>query len=143
MSKKNHTYQKKKKKQQQQKLSHLGCRKKKLKQIKKKKKKGNQTKPMCTCAWAFLSIKKKCTWVFLSIKKKCIPPSFLPILEKKHSSSTIYFPSSPANQTHSKKVFIHIFSPNFSIHLISPPNKHTLLRFLALLNFIRRKIILK
>ena len=109
----------------------------------KKKKKGNQTKPMCTCTQAFLSIKKKCTWVFLSIKKKCIPPSFLPILERKHSGSTIYFPSSPASETHSKKVFIHIFSPNFSIHLISPPNKHTLLRFLALLNFIRRKIILK
>ena len=37
---------------------------------------------------------------------------------------TIYFPSSSPNQTHSKKDFLLIFSPKFSIHLISPPNKH-------------------
>ena len=31
-----------------------------------------------------------------------------------------------ANQIHSKKVFLLIFSPKFFIHLISPPNKHAL-----------------
>ena len=46
--------------------------------------------------------------------------------EKKHLGPTIYFPSSPPNQTYSKKVFFPIFSPKFSIHPISPPNKHTL-----------------
>ena len=47
-------------------------------------------------------------------------------LEKKHLNPTIYFPSSLPNQKHSKKVFIPIFFPKFSIHPISPPNKHTL-----------------
>ena len=54
------------------------------------------------------------------------PFSFLSIFERKYPGPTIYFPSSPSNQTHSKKVFLPIFSPKFSIHLISPPNKHTL-----------------
>ena len=49
--------------------------------------------------------------------------------------STIYFPSSPLNQTHSKKVSLPIFSPKFSIHTISPPNKHTLSFFLSCLIF--------
>ena len=46
--------------------------------------------------------------------------------ERKHLSPTIYFPYSPPNQIHFKKVFLPIFSLKFSIHLISPPNKHTL-----------------
>ena len=33
----------------------------------------------------------------------------------------------PSNLTHSKKVFILIFSPKFLIHFISPLNKHTLM----------------
>ena len=45
---------------------------------------------------------------------------------RKHIGPTIYFPFSPPNQTHSKKVFLPIFSPKFSIYLISPSNKHTL-----------------
>jgi len=45
-------------------------------------------------------------------------------LERKHLGSTIYFPSLPPNQTHSKKNFLPIFSPKFFIHPISPPNKH-------------------
>ena len=47
-------------------------------------------------------------------------------LGRKHLGPTIYFPSSPPNQTHSKKVFFPIFSPKFSIYPISPSNKHTL-----------------
>ena len=47
-------------------------------------------------------------------------------LEWKHLGLTIYFPSSSSNQTHSKKVLFPIFSQKFSIHPISPPNKHTL-----------------
>ena len=45
---------------------------------------------------------------------------------RKHLDPTIYFPSFLPNQTHSKKVFLPIFSPKFSIHSILPPNKHTL-----------------
>ena len=78
---------------------------------------------------------RKCTKIFLSIKQPHFFPSvfspflgenFLVGLERKHLSSTIYFPSSPPNQTHFKNVFLLIFSSNFSINAISPPNKHTL-----------------
>ena len=68
--------------------------------------KGNLKKPTYICIWAFLSIKKK----FISTQ----------------FSFTIYFPSSPSNQTHSKKIFISIFSPKIFIHPVSLPNKHTL-----------------
>ena len=44
--------------------------------------------------------------------------------ERKHLGPIIYFPSSPPNQTHSKKIFLPIFSSKFSIHPISPRNKH-------------------
>ena len=47
-------------------------------------------------------------------------------LRRKHLSPTIYFPSSPSNQTHSKKVFFPIFFLKFSIHPISPQKNHTL-----------------
>ena len=79
--------------------------------------------------------KGMCTWAFLSIKKKFILTQFsLHFREKifwwaqgeKHLGATIYFPSSPPNQTHFKKVFLPIFFPKFFIHSISPPNKHTL-----------------
>ena len=50
--------------------------------------------------------------------------NFLVGPERKHLNPTIYFPSSPPNETHFKKVFFPIFSPKFFIHPISPPNKH-------------------
>ena len=50
--------------------------------------------------------------------------NFLVGTERKHLNPTIYFPSSPPNETHFKKVFFPIFSPKFFIHPISPPNKH-------------------
>ena len=76
----------------------------------------------------------KKTQAFLSIKKKFIPTQFslhfgeniLVGLGRKHLGTTIYFPSSLPNQTHTKKVFLPIFSPKFSIYPISPPNKRTL-----------------
>ena len=46
--------------------------------------------------------------------------------ERKHLNPTIYFLFFLLNQTHSKKVFLPIFSSKFFIHPISPPNKHTL-----------------
>ena len=52
--------------------------------------------------------------------------NFLSILRRKHLDPPIYFPSSPPNQTHSKKVFLPIFFRKFSIHPISPLNKHIL-----------------
>ena len=76
-----------------------------------------------------------CTWAFLSIKKKNYPHSVFSLFwrenilvgpERKHLDTIIYFPSSLPNQIYSKKVFIRIFFPKFSIHLISPSNKHTL-----------------
>ena len=44
-------------------------------------------------------------------------------------SLIIYFPSSLFNQIHFKKVFLSIFSPKFSIHHISTPNKYIFLFF--------------
>ena len=73
------------------------------------------------------NLKKTSIWAFLSIKKKFIPLSFLPILvglERKHLSPTIYFPSSLSNQIYSKKVFLPIFSPKFSIHLFHLKQTH-------------------
>ena len=73
---------------------------------------------------------------FCQSRKKCISTQFsfhfggaqniLVGLGRKHLGPTIYFSSSPPNQTYSKKNFIPIFSPKFSIHHVSLPNKHTL-----------------
>ena len=87
--------------------------------------------------------KKKANWrspcahahgYFCQLRKNSSPLSFLSILGRKHFSGswrkhldlTIYFPSFLPNQTPSKKVFLPIFFPKFSIHLVSSPNKHTL-----------------
>ena len=90
-------------------------------QRRRKKNKGNLKKPMCT-------------WAFLSIKKKFIPTRFFLYFGKKTFwwakeetlGLAIYFSSFLRNQIHSKKVFISIFFQKFSIHHVSPPNKHTL-----------------
>ena len=72
--------------------------------------------------------------IFRSSFHELSPPRFLPILgrklygkpgEKKHLGPTIYFPSCLPNQIHSKKVYLPMFFSKFSIHPISPPNKHT------------------
>ena len=119
-----------------------------IKKEKKKKKKGQcprkekkkKKKEEATCLAEHQKKKKepdelsicKCTWAFLSTKQPHFLPSifspfwkeiFLVGLGRKHSDPPIYFPS---HQTHSKNVFLPIFSPKFSIHHISPPNKHTL-----------------
>ena len=128
---------KKKKKKRKKKEEEKNKKKRKTKQIKKatrhrvtdqgrrkKKHKGNLKKPMCICTWAFLTIKKFFYHysVFLSFQRANI----LVGLSRKHISFTIYFSSFLSNQTHSKKVFISIFSQKFSIHHVLPPNKHTL-----------------
>ena len=53
--------------------------------------------------------------------------NFLVGPRRKHLCPAIYFLSSLHNQTHSKKVFISIFPPKFSIYSISPSNKYTLI----------------
>ena len=80
--------------------------------------------PMCKYTLTFLFIKQS---NFLSI----LGENFLGGLKWKHPDLTIYFPSSSSNQTHSKKTFFLNFSPKFSIHPISPPNKHTLRLYLT------------
>ena len=72
-------------------------------------------------------------WIQGYFWKLILPPSFLSILgrklfgghRKKTHGPTIYFPFSPFNQTHSKKISLPIFFLKFFIHLVSPPNKHT------------------
>ena len=72
-------------------------------------------------------------WIQGYFWKLILPPSFLSIFgrklfdghKKKTHGPTIYFPFSPVNQTHSKKIYLPIFFPKFFIHLVSPPNKHT------------------
>ena len=78
---------------------------------------------MCTCIWAFLSIKKKFIPIQFSLhfREKAFWWS-----QRKHMGPTIYFPSFPPNQTHSKKVFFPIFPSKIFIHSVSPPSKHTL-----------------
>ena len=56
---------------------------------------------------------------------------------REYLDSTIYFPFSLPNQSHSKKVFLPIFSPKFSLHLVSPLNKHTLNFYFSLVTFLR------
>ena len=52
--------------------------------------------------------------------------NFFVDLRRKHIGPIIYFSFSLSNQTYSKKKFLLIFFSKFSIHHISPPNKHTL-----------------
>ena len=93
----------------------------------KKKKRGNWTKPMCKCTWAFSPVQQI----------KLSPPSFLHILGKKYFGEFrektlglhhIFSLSSP-NQTLIKKFSSPLFSPQFSILSKIPPNKHTLRDF--------------
>ena len=79
---------------------------------------------MCKCTWVFSSIKQ--FHFLLLVFSPFWGKNFLVGLQRKHPSPTIYFSSSPPNQTHSKKVFLPIFFPKFSIHPISPLNKHIL-----------------
>ena len=110
--------QKRKKEKEKRAMSKKG--KKKLAEHQKKKKEPDELS-ICKCTWAFLSTKQP---HFLpSIFSPFWKEIFLVGLGRKHSDPTIYFPS---HQTHSKNVFLPIFSPKFSIHHISPPNKHTL-----------------
>ena len=79
---------------------------------------------MCKCIRAFLSIKQ--LHFLPSVFSPFWGENFLVGPGRKHLSPNIYFPSFSPNQTHSKRVFLPIFSPKFSVHSISPPNKYTL-----------------
>ena len=90
------------------------------------KKSNVRMKPMCSCTWAFLSIKQP---HFLSLVFSLFwGENFLVDPKRKHLNLTIYFSSFSPNQTHFKKVFIPIFSPKFFIHSTSPLNKYNLSR---------------
>ena len=89
-----------------------------------KKRKSKWTKPMCTCIGIFANQEKKMH--FYSIFFLFWEENILVGLGRKHLGPTIYFPSFPPNQIHSKKVFFPIFSSKFSIHPVLPPNKHIL-----------------
>ena len=79
---------------------------------------------MCaSCTWAFLSFSHHISLSKFSLHFK---ENFLVDLGRKHLGPTIYFLLSPPNQTHSKKVFLSIFSLKFSICPISLPNKHNI-----------------
>ena len=90
---------------------------------KKNKNKGNLKSP-CACAHEHFCQKKKNHphSIFSSFWEENI----LVDLRRKHLDPTIYFSSFLPNQTHSKKVFLPIFFPKFSIYNVSSPNKHTL-----------------
>ena len=88
---------------------------------------------MCKSTWAFLSIKQP--YFLLLVFSPFWGEIFLMDSRRKHLGPTVYFPSSPPNQTHSKKVFLLIFSSKFSINSISSPNKHTLKRINIARNF--------
>ena len=111
----------KKEKREEATLPRKKTKKERQRYLLPREKKKNNNKGMCT--WTFLSIKKKfiSTQFFLHFWKK----TFWQAQEKTPRLHHLFSFSSP-NQTHSKKVFISIFSPKFSIHPISPPNKHTL-----------------
>ena len=116
---------KKKRKRRRKKRQHAHCqgkhKKTKEKEKKKKKKKKGRQLSMCKCTWTFLSIKQP--HFLSSVFSLFWRENFLVSPRRKHPSPIISFPFSPPNQTHSKKVFIHIFSPKFSIHPILPPYK--------------------
>ena len=123
--KKNTRKQKKKKIMSNVQLNQKKKKKKKKKRKKKKKKKKRRQRPRG---------RKKKQWrrtisslIFsLQFSLHSWEKNFLVGPGRKHMDPIIYFPSSSPNQTHSKKIFLLIFSSKFSLHPISHPNKHTL-----------------
>ena len=83
-----------------------------------------------------MSRKKKSNWTraFLSTKQPHFPFSFHSILERKLFDGSRekllgphhLFSFLPTQLNILQQAFFPIFSPKFSIHPISPPNKHTL-----------------
>ena len=109
-------YQKKKKKERKKGGN--------VQEKKKVKKRNVWTMPICKYTRAFLSIKQP--HFLSSVFSPFLGENIFVGPWRKHLGPTIYFSSSPPNQTHSKKVFLSIFSQKFFIYPISPPNKHTL-----------------
>ena len=104
------------------------------KRKKKKRKKKGQPYWQCCCLGGKKKPLEENMGIFVN-QEKIHPYSIFSLFwrenilvgpRRKHLGPTIYFPSFLPNQTHSKKVFLPIFSSKFSIHPILPPNKHTL-----------------
>ena len=83
----------------------------KKREKKKKMKKINVDKLMCNYTGAFLS--KNDVQIFTSTFSPSWGEIFLIDLGRKHLGATIYFPSSPPNQTHSKKFSFPFSLQNF------------------------------
>ena len=120
--------QEKKIKEKKKKSQH-GCNRERKNQRKKKKKKEEEEEEeeekKQPPRWRLGSKFQRYFWNLL-VFSPFLGENFLVGSRRKYLGLTIYFPSSLFNQTHFKKVFLPIFSPKFSIHPISPPNKHTL-----------------
>ena len=63
-------------------------------------------------------VRRKATWVKVQL--------YMGIFVQGENTWVSQFIFLPHSTKHSKKVFLLIFSSKFSIHYISPPNKHTL-----------------
>ena len=111
-----------------------GARPRKSKKEKKKKKRqrqGRRKKKKLKATHVYMHM-----GIFVSQEKIYFYSVFSPFWRenilvgtgRKHLNLTIYFSFFLPDQTHSKKVFLSILSLKFSIHSISPPNKHTLRR---------------
>ena len=109
--------------EEEKKKQRLGKEKKKKENKEKEKRTGNVHKKVHTHTHKKESDEPH---FLLSVFSPFWRENFLLNPGRKHVDPTIYFPFFPPNQTHSKKVFILIFSLKFSIHSISPRNKHTL-----------------
>ena len=119
--KKRSQYKKKKKKKSKNRQANTLTKKEKIKEKKKKK--------LTRWRWNLTGevfLKAHFTSFLIFVFSSFWGENFLVGPGRKHLDPIIYFPSTIPNQVHSKKVFLSIFSPKFSIHLISPLNKHTL-----------------
>ena len=79
-------------------------------------------KPMCNCTWASRNDVQFFPLVFSLFWRENF---FVGTHGSYHLFSFL-----PTQPNILKKVFLSIFSPKFFIHLISPPNKHTLRVFI-------------
>ena len=93
----------------------------------KKNGKGNVSRKKKKVQVTFLSIKQP--HFLFSIFSLFWEENLLVSSERKHPSTTIYFPPTPPNQTYSKKVFLSIFSLKI-FHLPYFTSKQTHLQLL-------------
>ena len=85
------------------------------------KNKGSLKKCVCICTGYFCQLRKNSSSFSFLFH---FGENILVDRGRKYLNPTIYFPSSPPNQTHSKKVFPPIFSPKFSSTLLYLQQTH-------------------